>query len=658
VDQSIQEGPVRTDVLLHLASVSIMAAAACSTGDQLVDEESTEDPAGEELGEDADGEASRWLEFLERVVPGARPGTYIVEGDLRIHGEQALREYYERNLRDRRANVSHIGSTDNIWPITRKLRLTYCVSDDFGGDHDQVASKLQIAAMDWERATDVNFIHLSGYDGDCDPERLPDDVLFAVIKSGGSYLASAFFPNAPPEERYLDVTGDGLDQSSDDLTGTLRHELGHILGLRHEHIRNPIDCTEETTGSGGLGSRDLSPYDGASIMHYDWCPGGTSNGVNLSRYDVIAIKNLYSLPRDRWLARLAGYWHETDYDANAIKDIFWLMEYSATELWLGNPAPDLFKAYANPVFMNGRKPIPGLFDDFRTDFLDYAQGPGVDWLVRSVDGTTFTSTAMTIEGTFQPLVGNFDHNGTTDILWYRPGTHMDYLWRAVGGGQGTISFTSSELTINGYYHPIVLDYNDDGLSDVLWYDPYTSSSPLWTGVGNGMFAGGAVNVTGNGVAASGQPYQAIVGQFNNDGNADILWYGAGDAPDVLWLGSAASPAGSVIGLSIKGTYKPFAGNFDGGGSDDVFWYNPGTGGDALWTFNDDASHGETTLDVDGDYAPVIGDFDGDFDSDILWYTPEVGGGILWTATGGGRFADGGRWTAPRAAYPVGYGLTY
>jgi hypothetical protein len=48
----------------------------------------------------------------------------------------------------------------------------------------------------------------------------------------------------------------------------------------------------------------------------------------------------------------------------------------------------------------------------------------------------------------------------------------------------------------------------------------------------------------------------------------------------------------------------------------------------------------------------------DFDSDILWYTPEVGGGILWTATGDGRFADGGSWTAPRAAHPVGYGLTY
>jgi hypothetical protein len=87
------------------------------------------------------------------------------------------------------------------------------------------------------------------------------------------------------------------------------------------------------------------------------------------------------------------------------------------------------------------------------DDVPFAQVPGTDWLVRSVDGTTFTSTAMTIEGTFQPLVGNFDHNGTTDILWYRPGTHMDDLWRAVGGGQGTISFTSSELTVNGYYHP-------------------------------------------------------------------------------------------------------------------------------------------------------------------------------------------------------------
>jgi hypothetical protein len=639
---------MRTIVLFHLA-VASMVAAACSTGDLLEE--------GAALDDQIADDDSRWLEFLERVVPGPRPGTYIVEGDLRIHGEQALREYYERHLRNRRANVSHIGDSDNIWPVTQKLRLTYCVSDDFGRDHDDVAAKLQVAAMDWERATDVNFIHLSQYDRDCDPEDLPDDVLFAVIKTGESYLASAFFPNAPAAERYLDITGDGLDQSSDELTGTLRHELGHILGLRHEHIRNPIDCIGETTGSGGLGSRDLSPYDGASIMHYDWCPGGTSDGVDLTRYDVIAIKNLYSLPRDRWLARLAGYWHETDYDASSSKDIFWLMDYTATELWLGKPAPDYFKAYANPVFMTARKPIPGLFDDFRTDFLAYAQGVATDWLVRSVDGTSFTSTAMTITGTFQPLVGNFDHNGSTDILWYRPGTHMDYLWRSVGGGHENISFVSSELTVDGYYHPIVLDYNDDGLSDVLWYDPYASTSPLWTCTGNGMFTSSGVNVTGNGVAASGQPYQAIVGQFNNDGHADILWYGAGDAPDVLWLGSATTLAATVIDLSIDGTYKPFAGNFDARGSDDVFWYNPGTGGDALWTFNDDGSHGQVALAVDGDYAPVVGDFDGDFDSDILWHSPEVGGATLWAA-GRDGFADGGRWTTPRGAYPVGYGLTY
>jgi len=68
-------------------------------------------------------------------------------------------------------------------------------------------------------------------------------------------------------------------------------------------------------------------------------------------------------------------------------------------------------------------------------------------------------------------------------------------------------------------------------------------------------------VTGNGAAASGQPYQAIVGQFNKDGHADI------------------------------------------------------------------------------------------------WHSPEVGGATLWTAERRG-FEDGGRWTTPRGAYPVGYGLTY
>jgi len=642
---------------LALAVVPAVALAAACSGDLSVDSPD-ETGSSDRLPAAEDDDDPGWAAFLERVVPGSQPGVYIVEGDLRLHGERELRAYYDHHARGTRANVSFFGGRDNIQPLNRKLRLTYCVQDSLGRDRDDVVDMLAVATLDWERATDVNFIHLSEHDDDCEPGRLPESVFFAVIKVDGTYNASAFFPDSPASDRVLEITDVGLDRSEDDVTGTLRHELGHILGLRHEHIRNPIDCTDEDTYGDGLGSRDLGPYDGSSIMHYDWCPGAIGDRVNLSRYDVIAIKNLYSLPRDHWIGRLPGYWHETDYDSDGRKDIFWMLENTGTQLWVGRPAPELFFSGADPVFLRAEKPIPGIFGDFHTGFLTYAQGTSSDWLVEATgDGFDYLTSSRPIDGTFQPLVGDFDANGSTDVFWYRPGDHADYLWRPKGS-PGSITFTSSELDVDGYYHPIVLDYNDDDLSDIVWYDPYSSSSPVWRGAGNGTFAGTSVDAVSKGLAASGTPYQALVGYFNADSYQDILWYAAGGAPDALWLGGPDGPAQWVLPLEINGAYKPFTGNFVGNSRTSIFWYRPGSDSDVLWTFNADGSHQSIEQKVDGDYSPIVGDFDGDARSDILWFAPHSGQSTLWTSTGGGAFSPTGPWATPANGYPVGYGLTY
>jgi hypothetical protein len=103
-------------------------------------------------------------------------------------------------------------------------------------------------------------------------------VTFAVRPwaSGG---ACSFFPSGGgcvPRTVVIDYNDFDNNPQWDTLApnittgGVLIHELGHSLGFRHEHIRFPGGCLEDSNWRG------LTTYDPGSTMHYPWCPGGIS----------------------------------------------------------------------------------------------------------------------------------------------------------------------------------------------------------------------------------------------------------------------------------------------------------------------------------------------------------------------------------------------
>lgn len=103
------------------------------------------------------------------------------------------------------------------------------------------------------------------------------------------YLAIAFFANDPAFKRYVSVTP-GFFETSFDRTGILRHEIGHVLGYRHEHNRALTGCHFEDNRWVAL-----TPYDPKSVMHY-FCGGGGTRALTLSASDVAGHRQLYRRP--------------------------------------------------------------------------------------------------------------------------------------------------------------------------------------------------------------------------------------------------------------------------------------------------------------------------------------------------------------------------
>jgi Dual-action HEIGH metallo-peptidase len=226
--------------------------------------------------------------------------SYVMEGDLAVTLDELRHDYLARIEAAELANagigsgeyhstVNRVRNRDDVWSSSARQNLTYCINNAFGSSKSRVVDEMARATADWEAQAGVNFTYVPAQDANCRGNNR--NVTFAVRPwtSGG---ACAFFPSGGGcVTRTLVINIPDLDQNYAPVTtlGVFRHELGHILGLRHEHIRNADPFCGE---SGSY--RALTAYDTSSVMHYPWCPGATNNGdLRITSLDANGSRQLY-----------------------------------------------------------------------------------------------------------------------------------------------------------------------------------------------------------------------------------------------------------------------------------------------------------------------------------------------------------------------------
>lgn len=234
------------------------------------------------------------------IEPGT--GMYIVDGDTPLESEEQLRAFYDELVGSRASMaplvspliVNRVNNSDDRWSSANDL--TYCVSADFGTNYAAVVEAMGMAANAWSGTWDVGFVnfrHRADQDGNCNASNT--NVVFDVrMTSGQSYLARAFFPSYRRANRNILIDASSFGNIAPyTLTGILRHELGHTLGLRHEHTRPEAGtCFEDSSW------RALTPYDSASVMHYPQCNGTNKGDLVLTHVDRDGELALYGTKPD------------------------------------------------------------------------------------------------------------------------------------------------------------------------------------------------------------------------------------------------------------------------------------------------------------------------------------------------------------------------
>lgn len=251
---------------------------------------------------------------LKTVVIDSRT-YYVAEGDTLLDEQQLAAYSLEREAREKlwqaRAAASGAGlGTERLDGNVRGLVaqtqggrivrwrpgtvLSYrVVRETFSQDnYDVVVAAMRAACLEWEQTCGVDFKHL--VDLDDRPGVAPEGALFVVreVDTGGEFIAAAFFPNDPKDRRHV-IVDPSYYTTSFDQVGVFRHELGHVLGFRHEHIRSeaPPDCPDESL----FDTKNLGLYDPQSVMHY-FCGEVGSSELRITELDRTGSQRVYGPP--------------------------------------------------------------------------------------------------------------------------------------------------------------------------------------------------------------------------------------------------------------------------------------------------------------------------------------------------------------------------
>ncbi|MCP5155878.1 MAG: VCBS repeat-containing protein [Ectothiorhodospiraceae bacterium] len=271
-------------------------------------------------------------------------------------------------------------------------------------------------------------------------------------------------------------------------------------------------------------------------------------------------------------------------------------------------------------------------------------------------------------------LGDFDGDGRVDVAFV--GMHGDGsidVLTALSLGDGQFSplvhSVARDVGSIGEATTVVADFDGDARADLAWVETTTGAGVrihVSLAIGAGRFAPARVDVPVS--IGDYSEYEALVGEFDGDGRADVALIRAPDQAG-LHVYTVRSRGDGTFGpvqfsqprpSGTFGAFSVLTGDFDADGITDLAWVSPfhqgglraylslgdGVGGLGPAVWNAPRTAGDFSR-----YAPVVGDFNGDGATDLAWTRGTEGAGLrtyVALSLGNGRLASV-TWSAPRTS---------
>jgi hypothetical protein len=214
------------------------------------------------------------------------------------------------------------------------------------------------------------------------------------------------------------------------------------------------------------------------------------------------------------------------------------------------------------------------------------------------------------------LVAGYFHGLDQPLDLATADVQSDDVTILTGSGDGTFRATDYLTAGSSPYAIQAADVNDDGRPDLVVANRDDSTLGVFDGQGDGTFVSGGTVSTGAG------PVDLVIADFNGDDRPDLAAADQTDEDVAIRLGQGAGLFASLLPPPTVGegdVFQAVTGDFNGDGLADLATANRDFGTVSVLLGNGDGTFHTTGQFVAGDYptAIVAGDFNGDGALDLI-----------------------------------------